>query len=101
MLIYNVTIKVNWSIHDAWLEWMQQVHMPDVVATGCFTGSQLIRLLETNEKDGPTYAVQYFAKNKADYDRYINKHSVLLRQKSYEKWGDQFVAFRSLMEIVQ
>ena len=101
MIIYNVTLKVDWMIHDAWFAWMQQVHIPEVVATGCFTGSQLIRLLETDEKEGPTYAAQYFAESKSDYDRYIELHSTLMRQKVNDKWGDQLVAFRSLMEIVQ
>lgn len=101
MIIYNVTLKVDWLIHDAWLAWMQQVHMPEVVAAGCFTGSQLIRLLETDEKEGPIYAAQYFAESKPDYDRYIELHSTLMRQKVTDKWGDQLIAFRSLMEIVQ
>jgi hypothetical protein len=33
-------------------------------------------LLDADEKDGPTYAAQYFAESKADYDRYIELHSV-------------------------
>jgi hypothetical protein len=100
MIIYNVTIKINWSVHDAWLLWMQHDHMPEVVATGCFTHSQLVRLLETDEKEGPTYAAQYFADNKSDYNRYTELHSALLRQKAFDKWGDHFTAFRSLMQVV-
>jgi hypothetical protein len=100
MLIYNVTIKIDWSIHDAWVQWMKQEHMPEVVDTGCFTGSQLIRLLETDEKEGPTYAAQYFAETKAAYNRYIEIHSAVLRQKTFEKWGDRFIAFRSLMQVI-
>ena len=72
MLIYNVTVKVNWAIHDAWLIWMQHEHMQDVVATGCFTHSQLIRLLETDEEDGPTYAAQYYTENKSNVFCRIN-----------------------------
>lgn len=101
MIIYNVTVKVDWGIHDAWLAWMQQVHIPEVVSTGCFTHSQLVRLLDVDEKEGPTYAAQYFAESKADYNRYIELHSVSMKQKSFDKWGEQFIVFRSLMQIVQ
>lgn len=101
MIIYNVTVKVDWSIHEDWLFWMQHEHLSDMAATGCFIKSQLIRLLETEEKDGPTYAAQYFSENKSDYDRYIELHSILMRQKAFDKWGERFIAFRSLMEIVQ
>lgn len=100
MFIYNVTVKVDWAIHDAWVQWMQQEHMPEVVATGCFTRSQLLHLLETDETEGPTYAAQYFAENKPDYNRYIEIHAPALRKKTVDKWGDKIITFRSLMQIV-
>lgn len=101
MFIYNVTVKVDWSIHDAWVPWMLNEHMPEMVATGCFTHSQLVRLLQTDEREGPTYAAQYFAESKPDYNRYIEIYSAAIRQKYFDKWGDRVVAFRSLMQIVQ
>jgi hypothetical protein len=101
MFIYNVTVKVDWSIHDAWVKWMQQEHMPEVLATGCFNHSQLLRVLETDETEGPTYAAQYFAESKPAYNRYIEIHSPVLRKKVSDKWGNQLIAFRSLMQIVQ
>lgn len=101
MFIYNVTVKVDWSIHDAWVQWMLNEHMPEMIKTGCFTDAKLLRLLEIDEKDGPTYAAQYFADSKSDYNRYIESHSTRVRQKYFDTWGDRFVAFRSLMQIVQ
>lgn len=101
MIIYNVTIKVDWSIHEAWLRWMKEEHMPEVLATGLFEDSRLLRLLETDDTDGPTYAAQYFTSSETHYRRYIAEHAQALRQKGLEKWGDRFVAFRSVMEVVK
>ena len=101
MFIYNVTVKIDWSIHDTWVAWMLNEHMPEMKRTGCFTDAKLLRLLEVDEKEGPTYATQYFADSKSDYNRYIEKHSTTLRQKSFDAWGDRFIAFRSLMQVVQ
>lgn len=100
MFIYNVTIRIDWSIHDAWVQWMQHEHFPEMLDTGCFTDVRLLRLLETDEKDGPTYAAQFFAEGKPDYNRYIEIHSARMRQKSFDKWGDRFIAFRTLMQVV-
>jgi hypothetical protein len=72
-----------------------------MVSTGCFTNSTLLRLLETDENDGPTYAAQYFVENRGDYDRYIKNYSEAVRKKYYEKWGDSVVAFRTLMQVVK
>ena len=31
MFIYNVTVKVDWSIHEAWVQWMLNEHMPEMI----------------------------------------------------------------------
>jgi hypothetical protein len=101
MFIYNITIKVDWSIHEAWLAWLKEEHMAEVVATGCFEGGNLLRLKEIDDTEGPTYAVQFIAATREAYEQYIERHADLLRKKSFDKWGDRFIAFRSLMELVK
>ncbi len=54
MYIYNITTKVHTSIHEAWVEWMKMHHIPQIMATGCFTESQFVRLLELDDSEGPT-----------------------------------------------
>lgn len=98
--IYNVTIKVTPQIHEAWIQWLRDEHVPEVTGTGCFEKATIARLLETDESEGPTYSVQYIANSKADYNRYIELHAANMRQKSFDKWGDQFIAFRCILEIV-
>lgn len=101
MIIYNVTIKVEAVVADAWLKWLLQEHVPDVMNTKCFSSHTVVRLLEVDDSEGPTYAVQYHADSKADYNRYIELHAPEMRRRSMEKWGASFIAFRSVMERVQ
>ncbi len=100
MIVYNVTIKITHAIHDDWLSWLQEVHVPEVMQTGCFTRTVILRLLEVDDTEGPTYTIQYFAESKALYNNYIEHHAGSMRQKSFDKWGDQFIAFRSVMQVV-
>jgi hypothetical protein len=100
MLIYNVTIKISNNIHSAWLAWMKNEHIPEVLATGCFSKATLVKLLEVDDSEGPTYAAQYLADTREQYDAYLNTHAAILRQKSFEKWGNEFIAFRSLMQVI-
>lgn len=100
MIIYNVTVKTDHSITDQWLDWMKEEHIPEVVGTGCFTHAVVHRLLEVDESDGVTYAIQYHAKDKTDYDRYIGEFAESMRKKTTEKWGNKFIAFRTLMQVV-
>lgn len=100
MLVYNITIKVDVDILSDWLLWQQEVHIPEIMSTGCFTGYQLYRLLEQDEADGTTYITQYFSETEENYLRYLRDFAPGLRDKAIKKWGDRFVAFRSLMKGV-
>jgi hypothetical protein len=101
MLIYNVTIKIEWEISTDWVEWMKTVHIPEVMDSGCFVKHHFVRILQIDETEGPTYAVQYFADQLVKYDHYIKEFAPILREKTFEKWGAKFIAFRSLMEIIE
>ena len=101
MVVYNVTVKVDTSIADQWLEWLLQEHIPDVLSTGCFAEAKVMRMLETDDTEGPTYTTQYFAHSLDDYNRYIDNYSSQMRQKGFDRWGNRFIAFRSVMEVVK
>ena len=100
MIIYNVTTKVHNSIADEWLQWVKDIHTKDILNTGCFNDFKIVKLLETDETEGPTYAIQYHAESKALYNRYIEKFSVEMRNAAFTKWGDKFLSFKSVMQIV-
>jgi hypothetical protein len=101
MIIYNVTIKIIPVLADEWVQWMKKEHIPDMMATGCFTGCTFTRLLEIDETEGTTYCCQYFAETMDAYRKYMDQYSPELRKKGIGKWGDGAIAFRTLMEIVQ
>lgn len=101
VIVYNVTVKVEKEFAKAWLRWMLEEHIPDVMQSGCFIKYKVLRLLEVDDSDGPTYAFQYTASSKDQYDQYINRFASALRQKTNDKWGKHIHAFRSVMEVVQ
>ncbi len=100
MLIYNVTIKIEHSIAEAWFNWLKEEHIPDIMGTGCFTHAVILRLVEVDDTEGPTYAVQYHASGRENYNRYISQFAEEMRKRSSTKWGDKFIAFRSVLETV-
>lgn len=100
MIIYNVTIKIDKSIENSWLKWMQQIHIPDIINTKCFTHATILYLLENDESDGVTYAVQFHSTSKELYEKYLFEFAPTMRKHSIDKWGNKFVAFRSVLQIV-
>lgn len=100
MVLYNVTVKVERDSAEAWVKWMKEEHMPELMQTGLFTDSKLFRLLDVDEEDGLTYAAQYFCKDMEAYETYIAEHAPTMRAKGLERFADKFVAFRTLMQAV-
>jgi len=99
MYIYNVTINRCNCSHDEWLKWMREVHIPDVMSTGCFVDSRMLKILNV-EDEGTTYSVQYTFLNMSDIEEYKAKHGPRLQKDALDKFKDKFVAFRTLLEIV-
>ena len=99
MIVYNVTVKLDHSIAADWRYWMLKEHMPMLMNTGLFTESKLFRLLDQDDTEGPTFCAQYYCSSRKEYDDYIDLHAPAMREESIKKWGNKFVAFRSLMEL--
>jgi hypothetical protein len=97
MIVYNVTVKVENSIEHEWLDWIA-AHATEVVATGCFVEYSFFELLEPKVDDQRTFVIQYFAKTMEDYERYLTDFAPQLKEDGIKKFGEKFVAFRSILE---
>ncbi len=100
MILYNVTVNIDDSVHDEWLEWMRSKHIPDVLSTGLFTESKLYRIRTEHEEEENTYSIQYFLRSMDDYKTYQKDYAENLQSEHTEKFKDKFVAFRTIMELV-
>ena len=100
MIVYNITIKIVPGIEKEWVQWQKDEHIPDVMSSGQFNEYKFYRLLEQDDPEGITYVVQYFATSIENYNLYINETAPLLRKKALNKWGNQFIAFRTVMQVV-
>jgi hypothetical protein len=100
MIIYNVTVKVEPSSAEDWLKWMQEEHLQDMMNTGLFSDYRLCRLMEQDESDGISFVVQYHTDSVENYQSYIEEHAPRMRQKGLSKFGDKFVAFRTVMQVI-
>jgi ABC-type ATPase with predicted acetyltransferase domain len=100
MYIYNVTINVDPSIHSAWLEWMNQTHIPEMLGTVKFSEARICRVLVEEETGGYTYAVQYSTPSRKMLEAYYREDASRMRQDGFDRFGEAFVAFRTELEII-
>jgi hypothetical protein len=100
MYIYNVTVNLSEEIHEEWLRWMKEVHMPDVMKTGCFTACRILKVLFVSDQ-GHTYSLQYNFNTMPDIELYQEKFAPALQAEHKAKFGDKYHAFRTLLEVVE
>ena len=100
MIIYNVTINIDESVHHKWLSWMQNKHINDVLATGKFIKAKLVKVLLDEEMGGVTYSVQYLTDSKKTLERYYNEDAPRLREEGLRLFGDKMLAFRTELEVL-
>ena len=101
MIVYNITVKVHPAIDEAWLLWQQQEHIPEIMACGQFSQWKMFRLLDQDDSEGMTFVIQYFAPSLENYVRFTEEFEPVLRKKAFDKWGNRFIAFRTVMEVVK
>ncbi len=100
MIIYNVTTNIDDTVHDQWLQWMQQKHIPEILATGKFSAARLVKVLIVEEMGGTTYSVQFTTDSKATLEKYYLEDAPKLRQEAMQLFGDKMIAFRTELEVV-
>lgn len=99
MLLYNVTLILDDAAAEEWLQWMQQTHIPEVMATGMFVSNRLLKVVDS-PNEGVTYCAQYVAETLENYNEYLDVYAPALQADLNEKFKNRFVAYRTLMEFV-
>lgn len=100
MYIYNVTTNIDESVHDEWLQWMKEEHIPDVLATGKFLNAKMSKVLIEEEMGGNTYSVQFTTINRETLEKYYIEDAPGLREDAQKRFPNKFVSFRTELEII-
>lgn len=100
MIIYSVTIALDPRIENDWVRWMKEKHIPDVMNTGCFVEKRMTKVVEGAEEGTINYNVQYVCASQDMLDQYHNDHAPALQQEHGERYTDKFIAFRTVLEII-
>jgi hypothetical protein len=100
MFIYNVTVNVDDSVADEWLKWMREAHIPAVLKTGFFTKYNMVRVMDDDNNGGKTYSIQYHFNSMDEYSHYAEDFAPALQAEVLNKYRDKFVAFRTILEVI-
>ncbi len=96
MIIYSVTITlINEDTETSWLHWMRNIHLNEVMNTGCFDKFTLSKIDDTI-----AYRIDYFAATREKLDKYLNENAAALRQDGIDRFGTNFSAQRTISVVL-
>lgn len=98
MYIYNITINIEEDVHDQWLQWMKENHIPDVMGTGLFLGNRIMQVM-ADDPQGITYSIQYEVKDMETLQLYQEVYAPKLQKEHTERYEGKFVAFRTILRV--
>jgi hypothetical protein len=99
MIIYSVTITIQAGIESEWVDWMNRVHVPDVLRTGCFLECRTYKVLGV-EGDELTYVLQYRCRSLEEYHRYRDNFASALQKEHTDRFTGKFRGSRQLLEEI-
>jgi hypothetical protein len=97
MIIYHVTICLEASIETEWIEWMKQVHIPEVLRTGCFFECRVCKALDVAGTE-PVYVMQYSCPSLEEYHRYREDFAPAIQKEHTDRYAGKFRGSRQLLE---
>lgn len=101
MILYNVTVNIDEDVEQDWINWMKEVHIPEVMNTGFFKDHRMLKMLSEGKDDtGATYAIQYSAETLTHLETYLNTVAPKIQKKSIIRYGTKLAAFRTVLEEV-
>jgi len=101
MIIYSVTVAIDESIHQEWLDWMKEDHIPKVMETGYFHEYRMMRVISHQNQDQDiSYNIQYECESMAKLHQYQVQKAPELQKEHSDKYEGKFAAFRTLLEKV-
>jgi hypothetical protein len=100
MLLYNMTVGIDKEIEQEWLQWIREVHIPQIMSTGLFTSAKIFKVLHDNDDNTTSYSMQYFAESIGQVNEYLQVFAPKFVGEHRMKFHNRHVAFQTLLEEV-
>lgn len=100
-VLYIVSVQILVPYAQEWVEWMKDVHIPDVLNTGLLDAVYFAKLSEeAQHSDYSGFEICYVATDLETYAAYHKEFAPALQAEHSARYAGRFKASRRLAEIV-
>ena len=93
MILYNLTIKVDWPHQAALLEFLK-------AHADAYPGSELFSLENVDMVDGPTYCMHLKFPDMGTYNQHMIVNDTKMKQELHRAFSDKVVYFGSILQTI-
>lgn len=98
-VLYEVRVRVDRAIAVEWLAWMEAVHLPEIMATGCFRRCTVMRADEEVAGGREGFVLEYLARSPESFERYRTLHAPAIQQAHTQRYAGRFEATRQVRPV--
>lgn len=99
MIVYNETLIVEESAYPEWLNYMKEVHIPGIMATGYFASYKILNVIDS-PNEGVTTCIQYNTDSEEKFAKFYNQHLHGFHAAHNQLYENRFVLYSTLMETI-
>jgi hypothetical protein len=99
MIVYNETLIVEEASYPDWLQYMREVHIPGIMATGLFDSYRVLSVIDS-PNEGVTTCIQYNTDNEERFALFYNQHLQAFHIAHNDIYEGKFVMYNTTMESI-
>ena len=100
MFIYNTTYLVSDKVHNTWLNWVREKHIPFMLGSTYFTQPQVARVITGDKQDGTSFSVQFHVRDMQTLKSWNKEYSALFQENCSQQFGTEVIFFTTVLELV-
>lgn len=101
MLIFNTTYKVAGSITEKWISWVQQNHIPFMLADKQFSRPQIAKIVGSDDEQGVSYSVQFHITDMPSLMNWHKQNATEFQKHFQSAFGNDVQFFTTVLELVE
>ena len=99
MFIYNITVLIEETLEQEWLNYVQTEFIPVILETGFFQSCQLLQVTDS-PNEGLTYCVQFRTNEISSLQSYQSLYAPQIESAHQLAFPNQLVTFSSTMKLI-
>lgn len=100
MWIYSVTISLDETIHEEWVEVINKDWLPLLNSLGSIHHFRFLRMLSDEQNGGITYSLQVEVMGEKEATEFEAEFDVKLMNPLYRRFPEKFMEFRTLLAVL-